>query len=156
MIYVYIRSETQLWTVGYYGPADEWRPESDYDNADEAANRVAYLNGDSNPLTEVAPDMLEALKKFVATWDPDKGRNQREKLDVARTMAERAIEKAGTPKQQQAETSVYIDGWSDVLFIRRLQARLSHEQVVMVLSTIDHICKYCWDDDAGCQCWNDE
>ena len=44
-MYVYIRSEPSLWTVGYYSPDGEWHPESDYDSPDEAANRVNFLNG---------------------------------------------------------------------------------------------------------------
>ena len=45
MSYVYIKSEPQLWTVGFYGPGDEWVAESDHDNTEEAAKRVAWLNG---------------------------------------------------------------------------------------------------------------
>lgn len=45
MSYVYIRSEPSLWTVGFYDPAGKWQPESDHDSADEAAARVAALNG---------------------------------------------------------------------------------------------------------------
>ena len=46
-MYVYIKSEPQLWTVGFYGPKGEWNPESDHDNREKAADRVAYLNGSS-------------------------------------------------------------------------------------------------------------
>jgi hypothetical protein len=55
MSYVYIVSETaaetgsyHLYTVGFYRPDGRWVPESDHggpDGADEAAARVAYLNG---------------------------------------------------------------------------------------------------------------
>ena len=45
MSYVYIRSEPQLWTVGFYKPDGKWEPESDHDNREEAAKRVAWLNG---------------------------------------------------------------------------------------------------------------
>jgi len=44
-MYVYIRSEPQLWTVGFYKPNGEWVPESDHSSRDEAAKRVAWLNG---------------------------------------------------------------------------------------------------------------
>lgn len=44
-MYVYIRSEPQLWTVGHYDPQGRWQPESDHSTAGEAAERVAYLNG---------------------------------------------------------------------------------------------------------------
>ena len=44
-MYVYIKSEPQLWTVGFYGPTGKWCPESDYGTSEEAAARVHYLNG---------------------------------------------------------------------------------------------------------------
>jgi hypothetical protein len=46
MNYVYIRSEPGLWTVGFYAPDGKWFPESDHDSSDDAAKRVAWLNGD--------------------------------------------------------------------------------------------------------------
>ena len=46
-MYVYINSEPGLWTVGFYSPNGEWNPESDHTTKDEAANRVAYLNGNN-------------------------------------------------------------------------------------------------------------
>lgn len=45
MSYVYIRSEPVLWTVGFYDPAGKWQPESDHGSSEQAAERVAYLNG---------------------------------------------------------------------------------------------------------------
>ncbi len=58
MSYVYIQSERagrkisegnyfehSLWTVGFYSPDGKWEPESDHSTPDEAAARVAYLNG---------------------------------------------------------------------------------------------------------------
>ncbi len=45
MAYVYIRSESTLWTVGFYGPDGGWQPESDHESREEAAERVHYLNG---------------------------------------------------------------------------------------------------------------
>ena len=44
-MYVYIQSEPGLWTVGFYKPDGKWNPESDHDNSEEAAKRVAWLNG---------------------------------------------------------------------------------------------------------------
>jgi hypothetical protein len=57
-MYVYIRSEPGLWTVGFYSPDGKWHPESDHNDRDEAAERVAWLNG-SRP---VLPDSIPALK----------------------------------------------------------------------------------------------
>ena len=45
MTWVYIRSEPQLWTVGFYAPDGKWHPDSDHDNPADAANRAHYLNG---------------------------------------------------------------------------------------------------------------
>ena len=44
-MYVYLNSESRLWTVGFYGPMGEWHPESDHRSSEDAANRVAFLNG---------------------------------------------------------------------------------------------------------------
>jgi len=45
IMYVYIQSESQLWTVGFYDPKGNWHPESDHDSPQSAAERVRYLNG---------------------------------------------------------------------------------------------------------------
>lgn len=44
-MYVYIKSEPQLWTVGFYGPDGRFVSESDHASPAEAAKRVHYLNG---------------------------------------------------------------------------------------------------------------
>lgn len=44
-MYVYIQSEPGLWTVGFYDPKGKWIAESDWSTTEEAAKRVAYLNG---------------------------------------------------------------------------------------------------------------
>ena len=44
-MYVYIQSEKNLWTVGFYSPDGKWHPESDHESTESAAKRVAYLNG---------------------------------------------------------------------------------------------------------------
>jgi hypothetical protein len=43
--WVYIRSEPGLWTVGFYRPDGKWESESDHGSSEEAARRVAWLNG---------------------------------------------------------------------------------------------------------------
>ena len=45
MRYVYIKSEANLWTVGFYKPDGTWETESDHSSSEEAAKRVHYLNG---------------------------------------------------------------------------------------------------------------
>ena len=46
-MYVYIRSEPQLFTVGFYDPQGKFHPDSDWgvDERDQARERVSYLNG---------------------------------------------------------------------------------------------------------------
>jgi hypothetical protein len=44
-MYVYIQSESNLFTVGFYDPKGQWQPESDWATSEEAAKRVHYLNG---------------------------------------------------------------------------------------------------------------
>jgi hypothetical protein len=51
--YVYIKSEPHLFTVGFYDPKGKWHPDSDHTDREEAAKRVAYLNG--NGATQPAP-----------------------------------------------------------------------------------------------------
>ncbi len=51
-MYVYLRSEPGLWTVGFYSPDGKWNPESDYNSSEEAASRVAFLNGSSGKQKE--------------------------------------------------------------------------------------------------------
>lgn len=45
MSFVYLRSESTLWTVGFYDPSGRWHSESDHGSKDEAAARCAWLNG---------------------------------------------------------------------------------------------------------------
>lgn len=49
MSYVYVRSEPQLFTVGFYTPEGKWEAESDHATRAEAAARVNFLNGGEPP-----------------------------------------------------------------------------------------------------------
>ena len=44
MAYIYQQFEPSLWTVGTFD-GETWIPESDHFSQDEAADRVAFLNG---------------------------------------------------------------------------------------------------------------
>lgn len=77
-MYVYIKSELQLWTVGFYNPNGEWHAESDHDTPAKAAERVHYLNGGnapiSNNVTEEVVSMLadDAISNMGDVfYDPD-------------------------------------------------------------------------------------
>ncbi len=41
----YVRSESQLWTVGYEDSHGTWHSDSDWGNRDDARARVHFLNG---------------------------------------------------------------------------------------------------------------
>jgi hypothetical protein len=44
-VYVYKKSEPNLYTVGFYDPAGKWLAESDHPTEADAGARVHYLNG---------------------------------------------------------------------------------------------------------------
>jgi len=48
-MYVYIKTETQNWTVGFYAPNGQWHAESDHATPAAAAEQVHYLNGGEVP-----------------------------------------------------------------------------------------------------------
>lgn len=69
-MYVYINSESSLYTVGFYSPDGKWQPESDHNSSEEAANRVAYLNGSSisetNPYLLSGSELADTEQKRIA------------------------------------------------------------------------------------------
>lgn len=67
-MYVYIKSEPQLWTVGFYDPAGKWESESDHDSKDDAAKRVSFLNGNK---TADSKNSLEILDMIIADCETD-------------------------------------------------------------------------------------
>ena len=44
-MYVYQQTESYLWTVGFYDPSGVWHSDDDFSSAEEARQRVAWLNG---------------------------------------------------------------------------------------------------------------
>ena len=73
--YLYIQSERNLWTVGFYDADGKWYAEKDYDSPQKAAERVAYLNGTvkvmqrccAEPVTEI----LDAIRDSLANRNRD-------------------------------------------------------------------------------------
>ena len=51
-MYVYIKTEKYLWTVGFYRPDGRFETDSDWDDRDDARNRVHYLNGGKDNLED--------------------------------------------------------------------------------------------------------
>lgn len=66
--WVFIKSEPQLWTVGFYDPNGKWQAESDHNEQEEAAKRVHFLNGGSMTLGK-EQTMKEAQDKYQLIVD---------------------------------------------------------------------------------------
>lgn len=71
-MYVYIKSEPGLWTVGFYSPNGKWNTDSDHNSKQEAGERVAFLNGQqvSTPIPILTPCVelekeVERLKGLI-------------------------------------------------------------------------------------------
>lgn len=58
-MWVYIQTEPCLYTVGHYSPDGKWHTDSDHESKEEAADRVATLNGTDFALRK---DHLEIAK----------------------------------------------------------------------------------------------
>lgn len=43
--WVYLQSEQQVWTTGFYDPDGQWQGDEDFSSREDAATRVNYLNG---------------------------------------------------------------------------------------------------------------
>jgi hypothetical protein len=68
-MYVYLRSEPQLWTVGFYDPTGKFVSESDHNTRELAATRVHWLNGGN----EHTVSEREQLMRDVYTDKADEG-----------------------------------------------------------------------------------
>jgi hypothetical protein len=44
-----MQTEPTLWTVGFHDPAGTWHPDSDHGTREDAAKRVRWLNGGTDP-----------------------------------------------------------------------------------------------------------
>lgn len=67
-MYVYIKTERHLYTVGFFAPDGTWIAEGDYASSDEAAQRVAYLNGGGDhylDLTKRVTALEDAPRQFA-------------------------------------------------------------------------------------------
>jgi len=49
-MWVYLKTESNLYTVGFYGPDGSFNTDSDHETRESAAIRVNYLNGNTKPL----------------------------------------------------------------------------------------------------------
>lgn len=59
--WIYQRTESQLWTTGFFDPDGHWHADCDYDDSEAAAKRCAYLNG----CWPEGPDQIQQLAERV-------------------------------------------------------------------------------------------
>jgi hypothetical protein len=64
-MYVYIRSEPNLYTVGFYDPEGKWHPDSDWSDREDAAYRVSRLNGTTHELENRIKRLEENVEKMM-------------------------------------------------------------------------------------------
>jgi len=88
-MYVYIKSEENLWTTGFYGPDSEWNSDDDFNSKEDAANRVAYLNGNpkakqGKKIETVKELNITDLLRVIQETDPSKQPGQRINWTVER------------------------------------------------------------------------
>lgn len=80
-MWVYKKTEKNLWTVGFYSPDGKWNADSDYNSSEEAAKRVTLLNGGTtieiNYEKQIAQTILDAHKlheeSYYVCFDDDSG-----------------------------------------------------------------------------------
>lgn len=90
-IYQYIKSESFLWTCGFYDPEGKWKPESDHDSKQSAADRVHYLNGGNARLADDGKKalyrssikLLEALEVACSYLDFVDGQSESTQKQIA-------------------------------------------------------------------------
>lgn len=63
MSYVYMQTEPGLWTVGFEDSNGQWHADSDHSRQEEAATRVAYLNGNAAGMRDWMEMVTVAMKK---------------------------------------------------------------------------------------------
>lgn len=96
-MWFYIKSETNLYTVGFEDQSGKWHTDSDHDSKESAAARVHYLNGsheeESKINSQAVPDLLSALEGMVEPFSHIGGVGRDAKFK-AMEAAKAAIKKA--------------------------------------------------------------
>jgi hypothetical protein len=64
-VYIRVKSEPNLFTVGFYDPSGKWQTDSDHSSKEDAAERCSFLNGnrDEVRLRELNVELVKALIK---------------------------------------------------------------------------------------------
>ena len=105
-MYVYTQSEKgngsdelPLWTVGFYAPDGKWQPESDHGSIEKAADRVSYLNGNTQAIAELAEraDANATLRERVGFVVAE----LQEKLGMVSWSSERSLSGGATTGKEE-------------------------------------------------------
>lgn len=64
-MYVFIKTEPGLFTVGHYDPENIFVPNSDHSDQKEAEAKVHYLNGGTEP----KPKKKEGVREYHVVWE---------------------------------------------------------------------------------------
>lgn len=95
-IWVYIQSEPDLLTVGFYSPDGKWHSDSDHTDREAAARRCHYLNGGRDKLPDLVAEMerRERVRAIARRIDPDcwasyagKPRKEKQRIEERRQYA---------------------------------------------------------------------
>lgn len=68
-MWVYVRTEPNLLTVGFFSPDGELHTDSDHGSKEEAAERVHYLNGGSKVVEKVIEKVIEKMEHMQDELD---------------------------------------------------------------------------------------
>jgi len=73
-MYVYLKKGLGVWTVGFFDPKGKWQPETDLYSPQQAAERVAWLNGKQIAIFNSDSLSLKELLLTIQTelWEPEK------------------------------------------------------------------------------------
>jgi hypothetical protein len=68
-MWVYIKSEPGLYTVGFYSPEGKWHADSDYSDREEAVARVRHLNGGADAPPKRKSLDVDGLNRLIEKLD---------------------------------------------------------------------------------------
>jgi len=79
--WVYIQTEKNLYTVGFFDPEAKWHSDSDHDTQLKAAMRVSYLNGNEQSQLDVLGMMIQELTNRVSELEDYVNELERDKQE---------------------------------------------------------------------------
>lgn len=64
-MYVFIKSEPRLWTVGFFQPDGKFYPIEDFSSPEEAGRHTAFLNGGPNPEERLLNEIRRLVNRAI-------------------------------------------------------------------------------------------